>query len=109
MAAVGGLVGQGTPIIPHIDRMRASWQRYGRLAGRSLGPGRARLEFFELPQVCISSEAWVMSMLGTTYGIYDVLGVEGVIRLDTHGLEEGMAKLDFEWSEGKGGRRSEVR
>ncbi len=84
----------------------AGFKNAGRIVGRSLGPGRAQLEFFDLPVVCTASEAWVTSMLGTTYGIYDVLGMEGVIRLETRGLHEGGVKLDFEWSEVKGGGRS---
>jgi hypothetical protein len=81
----------------------AGFKNAGRIVGRPLGPGRARLEFSELPAVCTASEGWVMSMMGTTYGIYDVLGVEGVIRADMRALHEGRVNLDFEWSEGKGG------
>jgi hypothetical protein len=87
----------------------AGFKNAGRIVGRSLAPGRARLEFFDLPAVCIASEGWPTAMLGTMYGIYDVLGVEGVIRADMRAVHEGTVKLDFEWSEEKGGGDSAAR
>ena len=76
--------------------------------GRSLAPGRARLEFFNLPAVCTASEGWVTAMLGTMYGIYDVLSVEGVIRADVRG-PRGDGEARFQSSEEKGGGRSAAR
>jgi hypothetical protein len=81
----------------------AGFKNAGRIVGESLGPGRARLAFFKLPVVCTASDAWVTSMSGSTYGIYDVLGVDGVIRLDTLHRGEGTVRLELEWSVGKGG------
>jgi hypothetical protein len=35
---------------------------------------------------------------GSAYGAYDVLGVEGVVRLDLSGRPEGRLVLDLEWT-----------
>jgi hypothetical protein len=77
----------------------AAFRNVGRLEGEVLGPGRARLTFLELPAVCTASDAWVMSTQGTTYGVYDILKTEGVVRLDTRARAEGKMVLELEWGD----------
>ncbi|HEY2513582.1 MAG TPA: hypothetical protein VGI39_22090 [Polyangiaceae bacterium] len=71
----------------------------GRIEGEVLGPGRARLNYFDLPEVCTASDAWMTSPQGSAYGAYDVLGVQGVVRLDHSRRREGKMVLDLEWNE----------
>jgi hypothetical protein len=77
----------------------AAFRNVGRLEGEVLGPGRARLTFLELPAVCTASDAWVMSTQGSTYGVYDILEMEGVVRLDTRARAEGKMVLELEWGD----------
>jgi hypothetical protein len=79
----------------------AAYRNVGRLNGEVLGPYRARLQFLNLPPVCTASDAWLTSAQGSTYGLYDVLHVEGVVRLDTRGRAEGTMVLEMEWGDRK--------
>jgi len=81
----------------------ASYKYAGDLTGEVLGPGRARLVFRNLPPVCTASEAWVMSAQGSAYGLYDVLHLDGVVRLDMSGRARGTTSLELEWSARKKG------
>jgi hypothetical protein len=80
-----------------------AFKHAGALAGEVLGPGRARLKYLDLPPVCTASDAWMKSAQGTAYGVYDVLGVDGVVRLDTRARGEGKMVLELEWSDRKRG------
>jgi hypothetical protein len=84
----------------------AAYKDAGELHGEVLGSNHARLVFSHLPAICTTSDAWMMSSQGSTYGMYDVLGIEGVVRLDTRGRAEGKAVLDLEWSDRKLGGRA---
>jgi hypothetical protein len=77
---------------------QAGFRNVGELAGEVLGPHRARLVYSELPTVCTSSDAWMLSSQGSAYGAYDFLGIEGVVRLDTSGRGLGRMILELEWS-----------
>ncbi len=83
----------------------AAYKNSGHLAGEVLEPGRARLTFSELPPVCVASDAWIASSQGSTYGMYDVLEMEGIIRLDTRERAEGTIRLELEWTEQKRGKK----
>jgi hypothetical protein len=76
----------------------AGFRNAGKLHGEQLGPGHARLLYSELPAICTASDAWMTSPHGSAYGAYDVLGVEGVVRLDLSGRPEGRLVLDLEWT-----------
>ena len=80
-----------------------SFRHAGAVAGEVLGPGRACLRYLDLPPVCTASDAWMTSAQGFTYGVYDVLGVDGVVRLDTSARGEGKMVLELEWSDRKRG------
>jgi hypothetical protein len=80
----------------------AGFRNCGEVNGVVLGPQRARLEYSNLPAVAIQSEAWVTSTLSSAYGAYDVLQIEGVIRLDERGRTQGKLALDLEWGDRKG-------
>jgi hypothetical protein len=75
-----------------------SFKDCGELAGESHAPGHARLIYRNLPAVCTASEAWLASAQGSAYGVLDVIGCEGVVRLDTSGKSEGRMHVDIEWS-----------
>jgi len=79
----------------------ASYKHAGQIAGEVLAPGRARITFRNLPPICTASDAWLMSAQGSAYGLYDVLHLDGVVRLDTHARAEGSMMLELEWSERK--------
>jgi hypothetical protein len=80
----------------------AAYRNAGQLAGEVVGPGHARLAFSNLPAVCTASDAWLMSAQGTAYGLYDVLRVDGIVRVDTHERAKGRMVLDLEWGDGEG-------
>lgn len=79
----------------------AAYKNAGHLAGEVVGPEHARLVFTNLPPVCTASEAWLMSAQGSAYGIFDVLDVDGIVRLDMRGRAEGRMVLDLEWGADK--------
>ena len=76
-----------------------SFRNAGTVTGEILGPGRARLVYADLPAMCATSDAWMTSPQGSAYGAYDVLGVEGVVRLDSRARAEGKMILELEWNE----------
>jgi len=79
----------------------ASYKNAGDLVGEVLGPGRARLVFRNLPPICTASDAWLMSAQGSAYGLYDVLHLDGVVRLDTGQRANASMMLELEWSDRK--------
>jgi len=79
----------------------AAFKNAGGVVGEVLGPSRARLVYSSLPQVCTVSDAWMTSSQGSAYGAYDVLGVAGVVRLDTRARAEGRMVLELEWGDRK--------
>jgi hypothetical protein len=79
----------------------ASYKHAGELTAEVLGRDRARVLFTNLPPVCTASDAWLMSAQGTAYGLYDVLHLEGVVRLDTSERANGGMALELEWSDRK--------
>jgi hypothetical protein len=80
---------------------QASYKNAGVLDGEVLGPGHARVVFRELPSICVASEAWLMSAQGSAYGLYDVLGLDGVVRLNMQARAERSTTLELEWSDRK--------
>jgi hypothetical protein len=77
----------------------AGFRNCGRIVGQVLGPYRARLVYEDLPPVCTASDAWMTAPQGSAYGAYDVVGVDGVVRLDHSRRAEGWMCLDLEWTE----------
>lgn len=70
----------------------------GSMRGEVLGSNRGRLFYESLPAVCTASDAWLDSAQGSGYGVYDFLGVSGVVRLDKSRRAEGGMHLELEWS-----------
>ncbi len=79
----------------------AAYRNAGELAGEVLEARRARLVFSKLPAVCVASDAWLMSAQGSAYGVYDVLQLEGIVRLDTRERAGGKMVLELEWDDRK--------
>jgi hypothetical protein len=77
----------------------AAFKDAGRIVGEVLGPGRARLIYEDLPEVFTASEGWVLSCPASAYGVYDVLRVDGVIRLDLTNRRTGSIVMELEWTE----------
>jgi hypothetical protein len=77
----------------------AGFKNSGRIVGEVLGPGRGRLVYQDLPPVCTASDAWMTAPQGSAYGAYDVVGVDGIVRLDQSRRAEGQLTLDLEWTE----------
>lgn len=75
----------------------AGFKNAGAVVGEVLGPCHARLEYSRLPGICTASDAWLASTQGSAYGAYDVLGVEGVVRLDTRDRANGRMLVELEW------------
>jgi hypothetical protein len=70
----------------------------GSVRGEVLGPGHGRVVYRELPAVCTASDAWLDSAQGSLYGIYDFLGIMGVVRIDKSRRAEGCLELELEWT-----------
>lgn len=79
----------------------AGFKNCGRIVGEVVGPCRARLVYQDLPSVCSASDAWMTAPQGSAYGAYDVVGVDGIVRLDHSRRAEGWMSLDLEWTERK--------
>jgi hypothetical protein len=76
----------------------ATFKHAGFVVGQELGPGRARIEYRDLPRIATASEAWLQSAHGSAYGAFDFLGVDGLARLDLSGRSAGRLRLDLEWT-----------
>jgi hypothetical protein len=77
----------------------AGFRNAGRIDGEVLGRGKARLVYSQLPAICTASTPWLTSAQGSTYGAYDALGVDGVVRLDLTGRAQGRLIVTLEWNE----------
>jgi hypothetical protein len=75
----------------------ASFRDCGEVHGESREPGRGQLFYRNLPAVCIASDAWLDSAQGSAYGVYDLVEVQGVVRIDKSRRAEGSMQLDLEW------------
>jgi hypothetical protein len=75
----------------------ASYKNCGSLHGEVLGPLHGRVVWSQLPPLCTASDAWLDSAQGSAYGIYDLVEVTGVVRLDKSGRASGSLRLDMEW------------
>jgi hypothetical protein len=76
---------------------KSSFRDCGSLSGVVIEAGRGRLIYENLPEVCAGSSPWVESAQGSAYGVYDLTGVGGVVRLDTRDLAHGRFELQLEW------------
>jgi hypothetical protein len=76
---------------------KSSFRDCGSLTGHVIEPGRGRLVYENLPEVCCASAPWVDSAQGSAYGVYDMTGVGGVVRVDKHDLAQGHFELQLEW------------
>jgi hypothetical protein len=77
----------------------ASFRQCGMLTGEVTGPGQGRLIYTGLPRSCTLSDAWLDSAQGSSYGCFDVLEIDGIVRVDKSRREEGRLELALEWSE----------
>lgn len=75
----------------------SSFRDCGSLTGVVVEPGRGRLIYDSLPEVCFASAPWVDSSQGSAYGVYDLTGVGGVVRMDKKDLARGHFELELEW------------
>jgi hypothetical protein len=75
----------------------ASFKDAGELAGEPTGPDRGRLVYRGLPPVCTASMPWMASAQGSAYGVLDVIGFDGIVRLDTSEKSEGRMLIELEW------------
>jgi hypothetical protein len=82
----------------------ASFRNSGTLVGEVLEPGRGRIVYAGLPNVCTDSDAWVESAQSTVYGVFDVTRTKGVVRLDLRGRAEGGMVVEVEWVAGGSSR-----
>jgi len=76
----------------------AGFKNAGQLVGEVLGPGRGQLVYRDLAAACVASDAWLLSCQASAYGAFDMLGVDGVVRLDVSGRKENRMVLDLEWA-----------
>ncbi len=79
-----------------------SFRHCGELTGEVTGAGQGRLIYSGLPRVCTVSDAWLDSSQGSSYGCFDVLEIDGLVRVDKSRREEGRLELALEWSERSG-------
>jgi hypothetical protein len=77
----------------------AVFRHAGEMVGELVAPDRATLTYRGLPEVCTSSDAWMLSAQGSVYGAFDVLGVDGVVRVDMSARREGGMVLELVWTE----------
>jgi hypothetical protein len=76
----------------------AAFRNAGGLEGEVLGPNRATVTYVGLPKICTASDGWMLSAQGSVYGVYDILGIDGVVRIDLSKRSEGRMVLGLEWS-----------
>jgi hypothetical protein len=70
----------------------------GALVGEVTAPGRGRLLYQDLPDVCLASDAWLDSAQGSAYGVLDLAGASGVARIDKSRLDERLLIVHIEWT-----------
>jgi hypothetical protein len=85
-----------------------AFRNAGGLSGEAVGPEHARITYYGLPPVCTASDGWMLSAQGSAYGVYDIVGVEGVVRLDLSKRSEGTMVLDLEWTTRGGGVKKDL-
>jgi hypothetical protein len=49
--------------------------------------------------VLAASDAWLDSAQGSVYGVFDLCGVSGVVRLDKRGRSDARLVVELEWVE----------
>jgi hypothetical protein len=69
----------------------------GEVRGLVTSARRGVLEYRGLPAVCVASDAWLESAQGTASGVFDITGVEGVVRSDLSGRARGEMTIELEW------------
>lgn len=77
----------------------ASFRNAGTLTGEILEPGRARLVYRDLPNVCMGSDAWIESSQGSAYGVIEMTRAEGLVRIDLTERARGGYSLEIQWTE----------
>jgi hypothetical protein len=77
----------------------SSFRNCGSMHGQVLEPSRGRLLYENLPPVLTASEPWLDSSQGSVYGVFDLCGVTGVVRLDKSRCAQGVLRLELEWTE----------
>jgi hypothetical protein len=75
----------------------ASFRDCGSFRGEVLDPQRGRLVFSDLPPFFCASDPWLDSVQASTYGVYDFLGFDGLVKIDKACRAQGAAQLDLEW------------
>jgi hypothetical protein len=75
----------------------ASFRGCGSFRGEVLAPERGRLTFRDLPPFFCASDPWLDSVQASTYGVFDLLGFDGLVRIDKARRAEGGAQLELEW------------
>jgi len=76
----------------------AGFRDSGALEGEVIAPGRGRLVYRGLPAVCTASDAWLDSAQGSAYGLLDLVGATGVVRIDKSRRAEGSLIVHLEWT-----------
>jgi hypothetical protein len=79
-----------------------AWRNSGKLVSEVLGPHQGRIVYQGLPTIFTDSDAWMNAAHGSGYGVYDLLGVEGIVRVDLGKRSQGRMTIDFEWSQREG-------
>ncbi len=77
----------------------SSFRNCGSLVGEVLSPTSGRLHYKDLPAVCTASDAWLDSAQGSAYGVLDLLGTVGIVRIDKGRRSVGGLDLHLEWTE----------
>ena len=75
-----------------------AWRNSGRLVSEVLGPNEGRIIYRGLPAFFTASDAWLNAAHGSGYGVYDLLGAEGIVRVDLSKRNQGEMRVNFEWS-----------
>jgi hypothetical protein len=74
-----------------------SFRSCGGVYGEVLGEKRGRLVYHDLPDVCTASDPWLDSAQGSAYGVFDLLSVTGIVRMDKSARARGGMALELEW------------
>ena len=77
----------------------ASFRNAGTVSGELVGKRHARLVYRDLPSVCMDSDPWIESSQGSAYGVLEMTGKVGVVRLDLRSRPQRGYSLELEWNE----------
>jgi hypothetical protein len=77
---------------------QVSFKDAGEVSGEALGPGLAAITYRELPEVFTRSEPWLVSSVGSAYGVLDWMSLTGVVRQDLSRRREGIMRMELEWT-----------